>query len=1163
LIGKLTAAAQKTNRTSLTVVYTRSDACIYGIPTHAADGSLVLNDISAVERLRDLAHEIVDELIVEHLSVLKSEAMLTSAIESWTKNSRKRILLLLVDMSSPSASERTNYARMCVEQHVRETEGKSFILVLHYPPSSTQNQSCYPSLFLGGWEHYFLDGVGSQGQSSGIEHLIEAACRGDRADDPRQLERTTLRICNTVQTLLPRVIPHVASQKLFYSHQGKHGQASFVDRTSLLQSVMNSTVGGTHIASILCMKFARMWANHALLFCMRRATEGLVRGTTQLSLTMSIESVLVETFDTFLTAEVMEMNQWRNLDVLLDTDPGESIRELYGLILRDLPTIPFEELVLQKTKSRAIQVSPLTDPRNESADVHFPFFRLISSFIDECIEKVEQLLEQERADSSMISQVGHELLLQTMDSLSELTSYDQSSPDIQYVPGRARSVLTAITFVQEENESRDASLFDRYLYHFIEWRVGCKAHPFIVDWMLKEIAQYDSHSNIVSIHIAAKMKSSELLKMASILEVVDSFSFLSASRIDDCSHGVLNAKTGEDLFEQLLEHFERTVFTDDVSSFQWSASFSVYLQQIHAMLSGTCVEGRLTACRLRVLCFFYILIEASASTRVQQQATTLWRERGTMSVNEWMMALSLQDFIRAVRDTNDDSGALAEELAIRHFFSTPWMKTTHVFRDNDFTFLMTYITDGGLDGQHRQLAVMLLQRACFHDERTGIDAPSSILSGIFASGSLLALSASLTCDQVALFASEGKRTCIPHYVPDWLQRDGVDPTQADTVDSAFDSFLVNYVHCFGCKLSRVAFEMLLQIHLCEAEETSSEKLFLGLLNSIRTETALGRLEQTRLSRSRKAGDHPSWAGSPLGAIILDVRLLCFVAKVAQEIAIDSKATALSGAYSEVAASLFEELMSIQHLKWQEFFMWTILRISGEGTLVTALRDMRELNSMAWCQSWILGMPSHASEAARSLKVAEDALAEALNEEDRKSREMRLCPHCRQPFMVHAMNCGSFVCGRDFHHNGQVQGIHGCGQNFQLDAAPNYVSDETLLAPLRANVVEEQAKFREQAQAMSLWDNARSMSVPTLSFKIEHDVSKRSLLTISSFLSEEADSESQKSIASLVKVLLEGSKRSAQYSLLPDLIEVRVYCQSAISVCCASFNECLRRLAFII
>jgi hypothetical protein len=145
-----------------------------------------------------------------------------------------------------------------------------------------------------------------------------------------------------------------------------------------------------------------------------------------------------------------------------------------------------------------------------------------------------------------------------------------------------------------------------------------------------------------------------------------------------------------------------------------------------------------------------------------------------------------------------------------------------------------------------------------------------------------------------------------------------------------------------------------------------------------------------------------------------------------------------------------------------------------------------------------------------------------------------------------MNCGSFVCGRDFHHNGQVQGLHGCGQTFQLHDARNYVSDELLLAPLRANVVEEQAKFREHEQAMSLWDNARSMTVPTLSFKIEHDVSKRSLLPISSFLSEEADSESQKSIARLVKVLLDGSKRSAQYSLLPDLIEVRVYRQSRYS-----------------
>jgi hypothetical protein len=280
LIGRLTTAARQMNRTNMTVIYTRSNTCIHGIPTHAADGNLALKDFSALERLRHLVHENVDELVVEHLSVLKSEAMLSSAVKTWSKHCHKRILLLLVDMSSASALEWTNYARMCVEQHVRETQGKSFILLLHYPLSSTHFQSCYPSLFLGGWEHYFLDGVGSKEQSLGIEHLIEAACRRNRANDPSQLERTTSRICNSVQTLLPRVIPHVASQKLFYPHQGKHGQVSFVDRTSLLQSVMNATVGGTHIATILCMKFARMWVNHALMICMRRATDGLVRGTT-------------------------------------------------------------------------------------------------------------------------------------------------------------------------------------------------------------------------------------------------------------------------------------------------------------------------------------------------------------------------------------------------------------------------------------------------------------------------------------------------------------------------------------------------------------------------------------------------------------------------------------------------------------------------------------------------------------------------------------------------------------------------------------------------------------------------------------------------------------------------------------------------------------------
>ena len=180
-------------------------------------------------------------------------------------------------------------------------------------------------------------------------------------------------------------------------------------------------------------------------------------------------------------------------------------------------------------------------------------------------------------------------------------------------------------------------------------------------------------------------------------------------------------------------------------------------------------------------------------------------------------------------------------------------------------------------------------------------------------------------------------------------------------------------------------------------------------------------------RNRKASnDHLSLVGSLLAAIILDIWLICFIAKVVQEIAIDLEAKVLSGTYLEEGSSPLKELMSMQHLKWQEFFMWTILQIKGEGMLASALCDTHELNSMVTLvPTWIVRMPLQTDEAVWSLRKAKELLVEAERNEGQKLQEMRLCPHCWQSFMVLIVIYSSFVCGQDFHHNGQAQGRHRC------------------------------------------------------------------------------------------------------------------------------------------
>lgn len=1133
LVGGLVDAAALNNETNLSIVYTRTSASIHSIPTHNVSRNVAVEDCAAAERLRHLVHDNLDALVVENLSALKSEAMLSSAVESWAKDSNKSVLILLVDMGDSHACERVNYSRACVEKNVEGIGGKSFVLLLHYPSSGRKGRSCYPALFLGGWEHFYLDGIGSQDQLLGIEDLIEAACKCQSTGELADRERIISCVADSCLLLLPRVVPHVASQRLFYPSQGDTEQSLFIARSKMLHDVLKTRVGDSDIATILCRKFAAIWAEQGLLKSMRTATKGLALGTTQLSLTMSIQTALVETFDSFLTTMFMEMNDWRNLDILLEPSTTGRTCELFGILLNEIPIMPFEELVLQ-TKKHAVQVSPVVDPRNESANVYFPFFRLVSSFIDQCIDLVEQGIAQKHSmdspDSELLCPRDEELFLKTVELIQAVASGDpELVAQSAGMVGRVKPVVAAIAFVQEECNPCGRSLFDLYLKHTIEWRLGCDADPFIEDQIAREVAAYGNSKNIVAVHVVTKTKSKDLRAAASFQKHVLTSSRKVASGMNDAdeAHVELISSTGEEVFKRRLEHFEATSNSGGVPSDQWSTSFSVFVHQIPAMLAGKPIEDRRSACRLRMLSFFHVLIEASAATRSQQTAANVRKEWDSLSDDELVASLSLENLLSGSGATDE----LVLKLGLRHFLSPAWTKATKVFRDADFAFLLNAIIDGALDGPP-QLLETLLVRACFQTAYSQMPTLAEVLT----SSSLAELGPMLSCEQVSMFSSDGKRVHIPHYVPDWLLRGGREEAQERPRVAEFDVFLANYVQCFHCRLSAVCFGVLLRIHLREAEGQSSESLFIALLRCVHGEVSIQRQEHTRRSRARKAGDEQLVAGSPLGAIALDVRLLCFVAKVAHEISVDDRAVVFSGVHADEATALFEAVMSMSHVKWQELFFSVILRVGGEGTLASALAH-GQLNQMDWCQKWCQALPSQMEAVTQSLKEAEDALAEALDEEDRKMRELRLCPNCRQPFGVLERNCGTFVCGRDF-HGGQGQAGHGCGQTFQLDAAQPYTHDESLLAPLRATVAAEQAKFREHEHAVSLWDAAIEMQVPVVSFSVERRVSQRSLLPCSSFLSA-GDTEVDSDVVPLVEVLLMGSRRAPHFSLLPDLIEVRM------------------------
>jgi hypothetical protein len=304
-----------------------------------------------------------------------------------------------------------------------------------------------------------------------------------------------------------------------------------------------------------------------------------------------------------------------------------------------------------------------------------------------------------------------------------------------------------------------------------------------------------------------------------------------------------------------------------------------------------------------------------------------------------------------------------------------------------------------------------------------------------------------------------------------------------------------------------------------------------------SELSLDRPTYTQLARLRALGEATLLRGSEMAALALSAKLVCWIAKIAYEIAIDMNAAVLLGAYCRDATLLIDALMAQPGTEWPTLFMSNILRVHGEGTLSMALSG--PLANMAWCRGWVAGMPTSRAGALADLQHAEAAFAEARTEEDRKVNEWRHCPHCRQTFIVAQVNCGQFHCGRA---DGAIVGAHGCGKSFRLEHSPPYTTDEAILAPFRAHVIQVRSRLDLSQHGEIYWERARAMTVPPVTVLVKHEAAD-SILPCMHLVS--AASEIDDSSHQLMRMLWEATQLTSRLSILPDLIEVR----QLVHLCC--------------
>jgi hypothetical protein len=884
---------------------------------------------------------------------------------------------------------------MKVEQYASEGSGKTFCLLLHYPPSSPLHARCYPALFLGGWDHIFLDSIGD---SSGLDMNthVSLVCRNVAA---------TLSECekfmHQLRTLiLPRVLPHLLSQNLFYRDQKHFQRNSFLERKVCLSRLLATKIDTATVEHILCEKFVHLWFNHVMLRATFLASNSLSQGLTQLSLAMSIHSTLVRVFQLFLSDALVQANQWRNLDIIAVAhrrSPRDScVLKLFEMILPKLPVLPIEELVLQRRNVSINRLIPQPVNRLDSDDNKFPFFQLISSFLDELVESIGISIRHESShtESFSYSTCAFEILERAMDKLLQQNGSKEQNCE------RRRLVHSVIMYVREQscnqNEASN-SLFLLYLRQYNEWKLGCATNSFFLQWWTTRIKSFveRGENNIVAIHVIGWVEELDMMKISSIIALTDSF--LQDLKIDQDETAV----TACDVCDTLLGNAEQALMQHQFNPKQirWSILLSTASDSIKC--DSNEMQHERLATRLRRLGLAFVQSRVTVNKTDSSYAPSYPNDGTAEQTN-----VSLKKFVDLATHVGDNN---VVEVLLEYFLSPVWLDISLFFVQDDLNFLFDAIENNSIS---HASAVGLL-RGASRDSSNKHFVPNCSMNV------LLLLSQRLTADDIAQFTEEGKRCCLQIFVPKWLRVE-TSEIQA-TVESHLPARFCEYRNPEHDELASVVFEFFLSLFVTEAVSISSEEVFLSLEQSLNTEFMLKRHEYTKLARLRKFGPSDALEGTLVSAIAISARLVCFVAKVAFEIAIDMNAFVLNGPYANEASRLLEELMGVGNVaKWQEFFMSTILRVRGDGTLTKAIMDGGPLSKLLFCRSWIDGIQASKDGVCEALSEAERSLASAVDEERWKSQNFRLCPHCRRTFVVAALNCGQFICGRDAHNvNGQA------------------------------------------------------------------------------------------------------------------------------------------------
>ena len=360
------------------VCFTRSSPLLHKLPAYFDSSSVKTNTKQAKDVLSKYVFDEPELIVVCKLSTVPSQSSIQRILTEFVQSDETKVCLIVINMQETS-KRIVNHLRIMIEAAEEENTNKVFILLLHFPPAQFFSP-CYPSLFLTGWNHCYLDTIAHNNVEGGvnIKDWFWQCCFLQNSDEYDSL---TVALKN----LLPQAIPVLSSRVICGARPG--GSFNAPMKSSDFHKLLRQLIFELSVGDKLCKRFRTYWTPLVMTEYLERAASFTRSHESTLNITDSIQTVFKTLFFDFLVYMISRINEHFNIDVLFDTDTP-AIHELFLEILEIFPVPSLSQV-------NVLSVN-IPTPQPMSYAPSFPFFHFVSSMmdklVDHCQEEVNKLI---------------------------------------------------------------------------------------------------------------------------------------------------------------------------------------------------------------------------------------------------------------------------------------------------------------------------------------------------------------------------------------------------------------------------------------------------------------------------------------------------------------------------------------------------------------------------------------------------------------------------------------------------------------------------------------------------------------------------------------------------------------------------------------------------